>query len=262
MNPYRLPGAPARTSPRQAILVDAGDLRPPSSRPADPLVDPWPEELRRAVLLDLLGSLVGVNGASIAVVAAGAAHAHAIAALIPPGIDIVSPPADAAEHGGRFVWAIAHHLNRAFTGVVTLAADLPALPTRTVATALSSLNTADVVVGSSTGPGLYLLGVRDAAGLDVAAAAGAATGFAGLTSTAMIAAARDRGAVLRHVERRARLADDDRVAHLQDAIAAAPAAAPRTAALLHARHDADQTGSGFPAAVGGIGLDFVRGLDH
>jgi len=255
-------GAPARTSPRQAILVDVGDLRPPIGRLTDQLVDPWPDELGRAVLLDLLGSLVGVNGASISVVAASATHAHAIAALIPPGIDVVGPPADAGDQGGRFIWAIAHHLRRAFTGVVTVAADLPALPTRTVATALSSLNSADLVVGSSAGPGLYLLGVRDRAGLDIAAAAGAATGFDGLTLPAITAAARSHGAVLRHVEPRARLADDDRLDHLWEAVAAAPAAAPRTVALLRTRQNTDQIDAGFPATVRGIDLDAVRGLDR
>ncbi|HKG27254.1 MAG TPA: hypothetical protein VKB09_16500, partial [Thermomicrobiales bacterium] len=129
MNAPRQRGAPAQTSPRQAILVDAGELRPPTGNPlgapSERLVDPWPDELRRAVLLDLLGSLVGVNGATISVLAAGAAHAHAIAALIPPGIDLIHPPPDADTSGGRFVWAIAHHLQRAFTRVVAVAVDLP-----------------------------------------------------------------------------------------------------------------------------------------
>lgn len=261
MNAFLLPDAQSRTSPRQAVLVDGGELRPPADR-ADQRIDPWPDELRRAVVLDLLGSLVGVNGATISVVAADTTHAHAIATLIPPGIDLVSPPADASDHGGRLLWAIAHHLERAFTAVVTIAADLPALPTRTVATALSSLSAADVVAGATTGSGLYLLGVRDRIGLDVAANAGAATGFDGLTLSALTAAARGHGATLRYVERRARLADDDRLDHIQETIAAAPAAAPRTSALLRTRHDANHAGPGFPATIGGIGLDFVRGLDR
>jgi hypothetical protein len=250
-------GAPSRTSPRQAILVDVGDLRPPNGPRIEQPTDPWPDELRRAVLLDLLGSLVGVNGATISVVAANAAHARMIVAMIPPGIDLVAPPADAAEHGGRFLWALDHHLQRAFTSVVAVASDLPALPTRTVATALSSLSTADVVVGPTTGSGLYLLGVRDRIGLGAAAAAGAATGFEALTLTAITTAAGKHGASLRSVERRSRLADDETLDQIREAIAATPAAAPRTSALLRAMSDRTEVAPSFPPTLGGH--DFARG---
>src|SRR5262245_41347365 len=120
----RQPGAPTRTSPRQAILVDAGDLRSPLSARGEPATAFWSDELRRAVLLDLLGSLVGVNGATISVVAAGATQARMILAIIPPGIDLAVPPADAVERGGPLVWALEHHLQRAFTAVVALASDV------------------------------------------------------------------------------------------------------------------------------------------
>jgi hypothetical protein len=252
----RRPGAPTRTSPRQAILVDVGDLRPPNGARAERSAACWSDELRRTVLLDLLGSLVGVNGATISVVAAGASHARTIVAMIPPGIDLVTPPADVVEREDRFVWALQHHLQRAFTAVVAVAADVPALPTRTVATALSSLATADVVVGPTTGPGLYLLGIRDELGLGVAAAAGAGSGFGGLTLTAIAAAARNREATLRSVERRSRLTDDATVEQIRDAIAATPAAAPRTAALLRGI-DATEIAPPFPTTGGG--QDFARG---
>ncbi|HEY7030684.1 MAG TPA: DUF2064 domain-containing protein [Thermomicrobiales bacterium] len=250
-------GTPTRTSPRQAILVDAGDFHVPCSPRADRAPVALSVEVRRAVLLDLLGSLVGVNGATISVVASGVAQARTIAATIPPGIDLITPPVDAAERGGRFVWAIEHLLRRAFTAVVAVPSDLPALPTRTVATALSSLATADVVVGPTTGSGLYLLGIRDDVGLGVAVAAGAATGFDGLTLTALTAAAGSRDAIVRGLERRSRLPDDATPDQVREAIATTPTAAPRTAALLRGLTDAAEIGPAFPATFGGH--DFARG---
>jgi hypothetical protein len=239
---------PQRTSPRQAIVIDSGDLRPPNDPGGERRPQPWPDELRRVVFLDLLGALVSVNGATISVVAANASHARTIVAMIPPGIDLVTPPLDILDHGGRFLWAIEHHLQRAFTSVVAVAADLPALPARTVATALSALAAADVVAGPATGSGLYLLGIRDHVGLGIAADAGGETGFDGLTMRDLTAAANARDATLRGVERRFRLADDASLDRLRDAVAATPGAAPRTVTWLRSRRDPGEVHPAIPAS--------------
>lgn len=258
----RQSSALSRKSPRQAILVDVGDLRSPGLPGGEQPTDPWAEELRRAVLLDLLGSLVAVNGVTISVLSAGSAHAEAIATAIPPGIDVIVPPADGIDREGRFVWAVKNHLQRAFSRVVAIAADVPALQTRIVATALGSLATSDVVVGPTTSTGLYLLGVCDERGLSIATAAGAATGFDGLSLAAITGAAKTQGAVVRSVERRCRLANDQRLDQLRDAVAATPSAAPRTAALLRTTTDASKSPTAFPAAAGIVDLDVARAADR
>jgi hypothetical protein len=255
-------GVPARTSPRQAIVVDAGGLQPPAATRKGHRAPSWSDDVRRAVVLDLLGSLVGVNGATISVLAAGPTHARTIVALVPPGIDLLIPPRDAAARDGRLLWALDQHLQRAFSRVVAIAADVPALPARTVATALSTLSSADVVAGPAFGSGFYLFGVRDRLGLEIATAAGAATGFDGLTTAALAAAIGARDAVLRSVERRGRLGDEVRIDQVRAAVTAAPSAAPRTAALLRTLIDSDDLPPTVPPGAGGIAHDFARGADR
>jgi hypothetical protein len=236
----------ARTSPRQAIVVDAASLRSPSAPRSGQAARSPAEEVRRALFLDLLGALVGVNGATISVLAVGTEHGRAIEGLVPPGIDVVTPPPDAIA-SGRFSWALELHLERAFSRVVAVVADIPALTTRTIATALSTLSAVDLVVGPTPDGRVYLIGVRDELGLLVLTESGAAASIDEMSLAAVSAAADNNEATIRLLERRRRF-DDGGLDSLRDVVAAAPVSAPRTAALLrtltetspatgHLRHD-------------------------
>jgi hypothetical protein len=243
----------ARTSPRQAIVVEAtGNHLLGGDRRAD---------LGRSVLLDLLGSLVGVNGASISMVVDGPAQARAIAGIVPPGIDLLSPPVDLAPDGA-LGWAIEYHLARAFSAVVSVASDVVGLPTRTVATALSSLTGADVVLGATPADRVYLLGVRGEVGVAVAIAGGLRAGFGAARAATIREAAAAREAVARSVERRLRLTDQPSLDALRQAFASAPASAPRTAALLRSANAAEDAGIVVPSTFGDGERDLARGAER
>jgi hypothetical protein len=254
------PEFPLRTSPRQAVLVDAASLhQDDTSWEKSP--NPFADALRQSVYLDLLGSLVGVNGVTISVLSTGPAQSSQLAAITPPGIDLLTPPHDLAEPWGRLTWAIDHHLQRAFTRLVVIAADVPALPTRTVATTLSSLASADAIVGTSTETGVYLLGLRDQRGLAAAEAAGGAHGLDRLSVATFVDSSMEPRIVVRYVERRDRLALD-RLDSIREAVAAAPIAAPRTALLLHVNPGSTRPQSELPSVFGGFEPDFARGFDR
>jgi hypothetical protein len=254
------PEFPVRTSLRQAVIVDARPLHRDGTS-WDETPNPFADALRQSVYLDLLGSLVGVNGVTISVLSTGPAQSSQLAAITPPGIDLITAPQDLREPWGRLTWVIGHHLQRAFTRLVVIAADVPALPTRTVATTLSSLASADAIVGTSNETGVYLLGLRDARGLTAIEAAGGANGLERLNVSALVATSTDPRFVVRYVERRDRLIID-RLDSVREAVAATPAAAPRTAMLLHVNIDASRSQSGRPSVFGGFEPDFARGFDR
>lgn len=244
-----------RTSLRQAVVVDAASLDVTdtvgSGQP-----HPLEQALRQSVFLDLLGSLVGVNGVTISVLSTGTNQTSALTAITPPGIDLLTPPSDVPDQMGRLTWAIDQHLQRAFCRVVVVAADVPALPTRIIATTLSSLAGADAVAGNGD-TGLYLFGIRDEKGLRAAERAGGADGLDQIDLPTLSGSARAEGLVLRYVERRDRLVLDH-LDEIREIVSAAPATAPRTATLLHVQSDAPTDFSVF----GGFEPDFARGLNR
>jgi hypothetical protein len=255
-------GPPAihlRTSLRQAVIVDAASLH------RDNLAwetHQFADALRQSVFLDLLGSLVGVNGVTISVLATDSLQSSQLSSITPPGIDVMTPPHDLERSQGRLSWAVNQHLKRQFSHQVVIAADIPALPTRTVATTLSSLTGADAVVGTSTETGVYLLGLRDERGLAAMDAAGGGSGLERLNVPALVACSSNPPLVVRYVERRDRVVLE-RLDSIREAIAAAPIAAPRTAALLHITSDSLRSHSELPSMFsGGFEPDAARGLDR
>jgi hypothetical protein len=253
------PAVHLRTSLRQAVIVDAASLH------RDNLAwetHPFADALRQSVFLDLLGSLVGVNGVTISVLSTDPTQTSQLASLTPPGIDLITPPHDLMESQGRLSWAVGQHLQRQFSRLVVIAADIPALPTRTVATTLSSLTSADAIVGTSNETGVYLLGLRDERGLAALEAAGGANGLDRLNVPALVAFSTDPRLVVRYVERRDRVMLD-RLDPIREAVVATPNAAPRTAALLHLTRDSLRSQSELPSVFGGgFETDFARGLDR
>lgn len=253
------PAAHLRTSLRQAVIVDAASL-PRDNHARDSHL--FADSLRQSVYLDLLGSLVGVNGVTISVLSTDPTHAAQLASITPPGIDLMTPPNDLPESEGRLSWAVGQHVQRHFSRLVVIAADIPALPTRTVATTLSSLTSADAIVGTSNETGVYLLGLRDERGLAALVAAGGADGLDRLNVPAMVAFSAEPRFVVRYVERRDRVMLD-RLDGVREAVISTPNAAPRTAALLHITSDSLRSQSELPSVFGGgFEPDFARGLDR
>jgi hypothetical protein len=161
----------ARTSPRQALVVMAPG---PRESHVGALIEEIgeiggegaAEELLRCRLLDLIGMLIQVDGASISVVGR-VSEVGGLAGLVPAGVDVLpvdegNTPMEAVVSGVRW------HLDRDFERVVALLADAFAVPSRTVSTGLSALGGADLVIGPTPSGGLYLLGVRDHRSLEVA----------------------------------------------------------------------------------------------
>lgn len=192
-----------RVSLRQAVIVEgppaaialAGSRRDPEARP----------DRRHRVFLDVLRSLIAVNGVTVSVLAASPLQARSLAAVVPPGVDVVAPAADALAREGALIWAFRTHLERAFVHVVAVAGDTLALPARTVATGLSSLASADLVAGATPEGTLFLLGVRDEVGLALCRAGGADAGFTNVSAALVRDAAAQCRATVRWVDRQSRL---------------------------------------------------------
>ena len=223
----------ARTSPRQALTVMlAGSLAPRPDRLAAGL-GPEAEEVLGCAVRDALAALVEVDGATLSVV--GAPGWEALSAVLPAGIDVLTPDAAIDPRTGAappLAWALRTHLDRAFERVVAVAPDAVPIRPRTASTALSALGSADLVVGPTPAGGIYLFGVRDDRGVDLAA------GFEGDVPTdavALLAAARDAGLVARSVERSPRLSELADLAAVRTAVDRAPELAPSVGAWLQAR---------------------------
>lgn len=134
-----------RVSPRQAIV---GMQAAPAG---------WAGAFALPLLLDVLGTLVAVDGATLALCLADADAAAGLAERLPAGIDVLAgvPAASAALFG------VAQELvGRRFERVVFVAADAVGLTTRLMSTALSALATEPALLGRTPEGGTYLVGVR------------------------------------------------------------------------------------------------------
>lgn len=225
-----------RTSPRQALVALATTL---PGEPVGPLAaslgDGAAEELWRCRLLDVVGGLVQVNGATLTVVAADAAQADRLRAELPAGVDVVAlaAPCDPATVAA---WAIRRHLERSFERVLVLREDALPLPARTAATGLSVLVRADLVVGPTPGGGAYLVGAADSRGADLVA------GTNPLLVEDVEERARAVGLVVRRLEPRRSLAEVATFDELRVALGGNLGSAPRLAGWLARFGDAIERG--------------------
>jgi glycosyltransferase A (GT-A) superfamily protein (DUF2064 family) len=192
-----LGGHGGRTSARQAIAVLAEPSANVIAEWSAVLGDEAVTSLVRARLLDLIANLLQVDGATTVLVATDAEAAARLRLLAPPGVDLLTAPATSPERGPlqTAAWAITALLDQAFERVVVIRETAAPPPARTVATALSVLGNADLVVGPAPAGGLSLVGAKDAAGGDSLGSVGEAT------LAAVELAATEDGLLLRRLER-------------------------------------------------------------
>jgi 2-phospho-L-lactate guanylyltransferase (CobY/MobA/RfbA family) len=216
-----------RVSPRQGVVVLP---LPASDLAGSGLAAEFdPTRLRSivlAVLFDVLGALVRVDGVTLAVIVPPDESGRALLAKLPAGIEVIAvgrTAAATAQPERLLTAAFGALLDRDFDRVAGVAGDVLRLTPRIVATALSSLGSADLVVGPTRRDRGYLVGVRDRRGLG---ALGAESGgpFGGAR---LLDAARGRGLVARRLEPLPRLAELEGRAALESAVAHNPAALPR-----------------------------------
>ena len=221
-----------RVSPRQGVIV----LPLPASGLAGSslAVEFDPARLRSIVMaafFDVLGALVRVDGVTLAVIAPPDESGQALLADLPAGIEVIAvgeSAAASAQPERLLTAAFGALLDRDFDRVAGVAGDVLWLTPRIVATALSSLGGADLVVGPTRRDRGYLVGVRDRRGLGALGAEGGGP-FGG---TRLLESARSRGLVARRLEPLPRLADLDDRAALETAVAHNPAAMPRLSERL------------------------------
>ena len=136
-----------RTSPRQAVVAL---FEPDASAWRAPFVVP--------LALDVVGSMVAVNGATLSIGCESLEAAALIAPELQVGVDLLVRPANVP--GKLLNWLAKQHAERGFESIVFVAADIIGLSPRLLSTALSVLATEDSVIGSTPGSLIYLLGVR------------------------------------------------------------------------------------------------------
>jgi hypothetical protein len=221
-----------RLTPRQAIVVL--DVPPQPALPASLVgnTDDQRPDLQPYALLDVIGTLVGVDGASISVVCPSNVRARTLQAALPAGVDVLTPdPVSLATEGG-LIWGLQHLLDRDFSRIVAIAGDSIAVPSRVVATALGSLSTADLAIGQTLQAGIYLVGVRDQSGITLLIEAGAAPNWSMLDPRVLRERARPSDAVVRQVESRMRLSELTTPEMIRHALRDSAALAPRMTAAL------------------------------
>lgn len=190
------------------------------------------ENLQPFALLDVIGTLVGVNGASISVMCGTQERARALRPALPAGIDVLVPEPVNLVTGGALIWALQSQLNREFSRVVAIAGDALAVPTRVVATALGSLSEADLVLGQTFQSGIYLIGVRNLTGITLLLDSGAAPNWERLDPRVLRERCRQTDAVIRQVESKMRLSEFSTPEMVKQALRDAAALAPRMTAAL------------------------------
>jgi len=190
-------GSAGRTSARQAVVVLAEPTAANRDQWATMLGGEVLDALLNARLLDVLTSLLQLNGATTTIVGNDLEATERLRLLTPPGVDLVTADPQGSDSGPLLTaaWAIAHLLEREFERVVVLRELVLPVSVRTVATALSVLATADLVAAPAPGGGLALVGAGKATGTACIGSIGEAT-LATLEQAAI-----EDGLVLRRVER-------------------------------------------------------------
>lgn len=190
-------GRGGRASARQAIAVLSDASSEGAAITENALDETATMQLHRACLLDQVAAVLQVNGASATLITTNGANAKALRRALPPGVDIEVAPLSAARTAAALsAWSIRRHLDRAFERVIVIRETALPLPPRTLATALSVLASADLVVGPTPGGGTYLVGARAAAGADCLAS------LRTLGAAEVERAALEDGLVLRRLEPR------------------------------------------------------------
>jgi hypothetical protein len=219
-----------RVTPRQAVVVL--DIPPQADAPSAGKAESGGEDLQPYALLDVIGTLAAVNGASISVMCNSQARAQSLRPALPAGIDVLVPEPVNLVTGGALIWALQSQLNREFSRVVAIAGDALAVPTRVVATALGSLAEADLVLGQTFQSGIYLVGIRNLAGITLLLDAGAAPNWERLDPRVLRERCRQTNAVMRQVESKMRLSEFSTPEMVKQALRDAASLAPRMTAAL------------------------------
>lgn len=187
-NPVR-----SRVSVRQAVVIM------PPAVPARGQDAAWPSQMAPALLQDLIGVLVAVNGVTLFTAAPNLPDAVSLSRVLPEGIDVLVPEDETETRSQLLAAALRQVLSRNFERVVAVAPDTIRLTVRTVSTALSALASADAVAGRTPQGGLYLFGTKSLAGVELASAADIAGDRIG-AATRLLAEARRVGLTLRWAE--------------------------------------------------------------
>jgi hypothetical protein len=225
-----------RLTPRQAIVVL--DVPPQPELPASLAGNTGDQrpDLQPYALLDVIGTLVGVDGASISVVCPSHVRARTLQAALPAGVDVLTPDPARLATEGALIWGLQHLLDRNFSRIVAIAGDSIAVPSRVVATALGSLSTADLAIGLTLQAGIYLVGIRDQSGITLLLEAGAAPNWSMLDPRILRERTRPPDAVVRQVESRMRLSELTTPDMIRHALRDSAALAPRMTAALAGEH--------------------------
>lgn len=134
-----------RVSPRQAII---GINVPPGG---------WAAAFALPLLLDVLGTLVAVDGVTLALCLPDTPTAAAESERIPAGIEVLSGVTVAATSLPAVADAFAE---RRFERIAFVATDAVGLSARLLSTVLSALATEPSIVGRTPEGGTYLVGLR------------------------------------------------------------------------------------------------------
>jgi hypothetical protein len=224
-----------RVSPRQAVIVAplstaalAGTCLA-AEAPSGDLVG-----LLRVTLMDVIGALVRVDGVTLAIIGPTSSDDIEVYSELPAGIEVIDPGVGQGGlvRTGRLVpAAIGALLDRQFDRVVALAGDVLRLAPRIVATGLSALGEAEVVVGPTKGGHGYLVGVRDQPGRELLFEPEGGAPFGGAP---LVALAQGRRRVVRRLEVLPRLIELADLAAVRAAVQQEPTRTPRLASLIGA----------------------------
>jgi hypothetical protein len=135
-----------RVSPRQAIVAHYfTDL------------DEWARPFALPLVLDLLESLVEIDGVSIMVACDDPQSVEQLSVSFPAGVDYLAAPGGVANPNR---WQAEQMVQRGFERFVILAADAIGLSSRLVSTAMSVLGSAESVAATTPAGCVWLAGVR------------------------------------------------------------------------------------------------------
>lgn len=148
-----------RLTPRQAVVIIA--RQPGDSRLASLAHDLGPERLDAlllAALRDAIAAAVGVDGATIAVVAPSPGALAYLRQVLPAGLELAAPP-EPLSVGAASRFAFAHHQDRGFERIVLIDGAVLRLTSRVVGTGLAALAGADIVTGGYRQGSNYAFGL-------------------------------------------------------------------------------------------------------
>lgn len=173
--------------------------------------------------LDLLGTMVAVNGVSLIVTCATKEGRRQFAKIIPAGVELLAPPSGQPAIG----WAARELVSRGFERVVFVASDVLGLPARVLSTAMSAVDVVGILRADTADGEPYLIGFS----------AMSVDGVSVCSNLSMFEDAKvmDRIRPTRGFERFPRLGELQTVDQLRTVATASPALLPRVCAAIDAR---------------------------